>query len=91
MSQPRIVLYTAVYCGYCWRARALLDKLGIPYEVKDVTTDFAERRRLTQETGLRTVPNVFIDGKSIGGNDQLQAMARAGQLEHLRPGAQSAG
>ena len=87
MSQPRVLLYTAIYCGYCWRARSLLDKLGIPYEVKDVTTDLAERKRLTAETGLRTVPNVFIDGKSIGGNDQLQAMARAGQLEHLRTSA----
>lgn len=87
MSEPRVVLYTAAYCGYCWRAKALLDKLGIPYRNIDITVNFAERKRLIQETGHRTVPNIQIDGRCIGGSDELQALARAGQLEHLRTSA----
>ena len=83
-SQPRVVVYSAMYCGYCWRARRLLDELGIEHEVRDVTVDFAERRRIAEETGHRTVPNIFIDGKSIGGSDDLAALAKAGKLEHLR-------
>lgn len=79
----RVVLYTAAYCPWCWRARALLDDLGIPYDVHDVTANFAERRRLTAETGRRTVPNVFIDGRSIGGHDELVALARSGELARM--------
>ena len=77
---PRIVLYTAVYCPWCWRAKSLLEKHGIPYEEHDITTNFAERKRLTAETGRRTVPNVFLDGVSIGGYDELAARCRAGRL-----------
>ncbi len=80
MTSPRVVLYTAVYCRWCWRARALLDDAGIAYRVHDVTVDLAERRRLGRETGRRTVPFVFIDGASIGGHDELVALARSGEL-----------
>ena len=76
----KVVLYTAVYCPWCWRAKSLLDKHGIPYEEHDITVDFAERKRLAHETGRRTVPNVFVDGVSIGGYDELAARCRAGQL-----------
>ncbi len=76
---PRVVLYTAVYCPWCWRAKSLLDRHGIAYEEHDVTIDFAERRRLRDETGQRTVPNVFLDGVSIGGYDELAARCRAGR------------
>jgi glutaredoxin 3 len=77
---PQVVIYTAVYCPYCWRAKSLLDKHGIAYEERDITTDFAERKRLAKETGRRTVPNVFFDGVSIGGYDELAARCRAGQM-----------
>lgn len=77
-STPRIVLYTAVYCPWCWRAKSLLERHGIPYEEHDITTNFEERRRLTRETGRRTVPNVFLDGVSIGGFDELSRRCRAG-------------
>lgn len=83
-SEPRVIVYSAVYCGYCWRARRLLEQLGIPHEVRDVTTDFAERKRIAAETGHHTVPNIYIDGKSIGGSDDLAVLAQQGKLDHLR-------
>jgi glutaredoxin 3 len=62
----------------------LLDKLGIEHEVRDVTVNFAERKRIIAETGHHTLPNIFIDGTSIGGSDDLHELADAGKLEHLR-------
>ena len=81
----RVVLYTAVYCPWSWRARALLDEHQIPFEVRDITVNFAERRRLARETGRRTVPNVFVDGTSIGGYDELADRSRAGRDPFTRP------
>jgi glutaredoxin 3 len=80
MTASRVVLYTAVYCRWCWRARAMLDDAGIAYEVHDITVDLGERRRLARETGRRTVPHVFVDGAPIGGHDELAAMLRSGEL-----------
>jgi glutaredoxin 3 len=79
----RVVVYSAMYCGYCRRARALLERLGIEHEVRDVTVDWAERRRLTAETGRTTVPNIFVDGRSIGGHDELVALEQSGELARL--------
>ena len=83
-TAPRVIVYSASYCGYCWRAKRLLDQLGIPYEERDITTDFKERKRIADETGHRTVPNIFIDGKSIGGSDDLAVLAQQGNLDHLK-------
>jgi glutaredoxin 3 len=79
----KVVLYTAVYCPWCWRAKSLLEKHGIPYEEHDITVDFETRKRLTRETGRRTVPNVFVDGESIGGYDELAARCRAGRMPFI--------
>ncbi len=79
-NQARVVVYSAVYCRWSWRARRLLDDAGIEYEVRDITIDRAERQRLARETGRRTVPNVFIDGVSIGGFDELAVLERTGEL-----------
>lgn len=78
-TQPRVVIYTAVYCPWCWRAKSLLERHGIAYEEHDITVNFDERKRLTRETGRRTVPNIFFDGVSIGGFQELSARCRAGQ------------
>lgn len=72
-------MYTTVYCPWCWRAKSLLEKHGIPYVEHDVTIDRAERKRLADETGRRTVPNIFLDGKPLGGYDELSARCRAGE------------
>lgn len=77
-------MYATTYCGYCQRARRLLEARAIAYEEHDVTRDPATRRRVIAATGHRTVPVILIDGKLIGGSDELVELDRTGRLEHLR-------
>jgi glutaredoxin 3 len=75
-----VQVYTTTYCGYCNRAKALLQKRGIPYEEIDVTGDHAKRDWLVSVTHMRTVPQIFIKGEPIGGFDELHALDRSGEL-----------
>jgi len=79
-----VTIYTTHYCPYCIRAKALLDQKGVAYREVDVTNDNSERLRLVERSGgRRTVPQIFIDGKSIGGYDELAALDRAGELDSM--------
>jgi len=78
-----VTIYTTGTCPYCFAAKSLLAKKGVPYEEIDVTGNDAERARLVERTGRRTVPQVFIDGTSIGGYDELAELDRGGQLDVL--------
>lgn len=78
---PHVTIYTTRVCPYCTMAKRLLSARGMAYEEVDVTGDAARRDWLVQTTGRRTVPQVFIDGKAIGGYDDLAALDRAGQLK----------
>ena len=82
MSVP-VQVYVTNYCPYCVRAKSLLDRRKIPYETVDVTGDDAKREWLVQTSGRRTVPQIFIDGKPIGGCDDLHDLDRAGELMKL--------
>jgi len=77
---PRVRLYSTLICPYCIRAKALLRERKIPYESIDITGDRAMRAWLTNETGRRTVPQIFIDGEAIGGFFELRALDRSGEL-----------
>ena len=79
----RVKIYTTNYCPYCRRAEALLKQKGIAFEATDVTDDQKTREWLVQTTGFKTVPQIFIDGKAIGGYDQLVQLDKAGGLAHL--------
>lgn len=76
-----VQVYVTDYCAYCTRAKALLDKRGIPYEVIDVTRDDAKRAWLVEASGRRTVPQIFIHGQPIGGSDELYDLDRRGELQ----------
>jgi glutaredoxin 3 len=78
-----VKVYTTNSCAYCVRAKALLAKRDVPFEEIDVTSDPDKRAWLVKESGMRTVPQVFVDGKSIGGSDELHALDRSGELERL--------
>ncbi|HXX68828.1 MAG TPA: glutaredoxin 3 [Polyangiaceae bacterium] len=75
-----VILYTTRVCPYCIAAKRLLARRGITYEEIDVSGDDAKRVWLAQATGRRTVPQIFIDGKAIGGYDELVALDKAGRL-----------
>ena len=80
---PNVKVYTTAYCPYCVRAKALLKHKNVPFEEIDVGHDDELRERVVRESGRRTVPQIFIDGKSIGGFDELKALDDEGQLDHL--------
>ncbi len=80
-----VIVYTTAICGYCVRAKALLTRKNIAFKEVDVSHDHEARVRLVRETGQRTVPQIFIDGRSIGGFDELSAMDRKGLLDPQAP------
>ena len=76
-------MYTTEWCGYCVRAKALLDGKGLAYEelLLEEGPDF--RQRLFDLTGAWTVPQIVIDGKPIGGYTELWRLDREGRLDEL--------
>ncbi len=83
-----IKIYSTDYCGYCRAAMALLAERGLPYTEIDCTDDPAARARLVEETGRRTVPQIYFDGVPIGGFDELRRLDRSGELARIVAGAQ---
>jgi glutaredoxin 3 len=79
----RIQIYTTRWCGYCVRAKALLDGRGLAYEELHLDDDTAFRQTLFDRTGGWTVPQILIDGRSIGGYTELWRLDRDGRLDEL--------
>jgi glutaredoxin 3 len=82
---PRIEIYTKFLCPYCTRARALLKSKGVDdVEEYDITMGGPRRAEMLERSnGRTTVPQIFIDGRHIGGSDDLAALDRAGGLDPL--------
>jgi len=80
---PRVELYTTPSCPFCVRAKRLLSERHIAYTEIDVSEDDDLRTDVMQRTGRRTVPQIFIDGRSIGGFEELAALDAAGELRDL--------
>ena len=76
-------MYTTRWCGYCVRAKALLDGRRLAYEEITLDHDPHFRERLHELTGGWTVPQIVIDGKPIGGYSELWALDKTGELEKL--------
>jgi glutaredoxin 3 len=77
----RIQVYSTRWCGYCVRAKALLDGKGLDYEEILLDEDPAFRRKLQELTGGWTVPQIVIDGTPIGGYTELWRLDKSGQLD----------
>jgi glutaredoxin 3 len=77
----RVQIYTTDWCGYCVRAKALLDGKGVEYEEIRVDEDPHFRRRLLELTGNWTVPQILVDGEPIGGYTELWQLDRSGRLD----------
>jgi glutaredoxin 3 len=81
---PKIEIYTQPFCGYCYRAKKLLDDKGVAYEEIDVMENPSRRSEMVERAGGRTsTPQIFIDGVGIGGSDDMAAMNRKGELDKL--------
>ena len=78
-----VVIYTTRTCSYCNAAKRLMEKKKVSYEEIDVSDDHDKRMWLARETGMRTVPQIFIGGKSYGGYDDVNALDRKGELDAI--------
>ena len=79
----RVRLYTTRWCGYCVRAKALLEQRGIPYEEISLDDDPDFRQTVFDLTGRWTVPQILIDGEPIGGYVELWRLDQSKGLEKL--------
>jgi glutaredoxin 3 len=80
----RVEIYTTPLCPYCWRAKRLLHQKQIPFIEVDLWQDPGRRAEMVERAGgRRTVPQLFIDGRGIGGSDELAALEAQGGLDAL--------
>jgi glutaredoxin 3 len=83
MNSPAVVMYVTGWCPYCARARKLLEKKGVAFEVVDVEAAPEKRAEMQQRSGRRTVPQIFVGATHVGGCDDLYALDEAGKLDGL--------
>ena len=79
-----VEIYVKTTCGYCWRAKHLLETKGVEY--KEIVVDFGGPDKdvmIERANGRRTVPQIFIRGRHIGGCDDLFALERDGRLDEI--------
>lgn len=87
MPKPQITIYATAWCGYCERAKALLRSKGVEdWNEIDVEGLAGSWTELTERTGGRTVPQIYVGNHHIGGYDDLAALNRAGELDRLLEG-----
>ena len=80
----KVEIYSSFLCGYCARAKSLLNRKGVKYEEVDVMEHPARREEMRRRVnGRNTVPQIFIDGVHVGGSDDLLALDAAGKLDPL--------
>ena len=80
----KVEMYTKMGCPYCMRARKLLSSKGIEFEDIDITMGGPKRKEMLERApGHTTVPSIFVDGKHIGGSDELAALDAKGELDQL--------
>jgi len=87
MSQPQVDIYTKFGCGYCYRAKRVLDEKGVDYAEHDITMGGPKRDEMrARAPGAMTVPQIFIGDTHVGGSDELAALERQGKLDALLEG-----
>lgn len=86
MNQRAITVYSALWCPYCQRAKALLTEKRLAFTEIDVEADLKFREEMVQRSSRRTVPQIFIGDSHIGGYDELVAIDRSGELDRLLQG-----
>jgi len=79
----KVEIYTTLLCGYCYRAKKLLDQKGVSYTEVDLLAEPGKRQEMVQRAGRSSVPQIFIGGRHIGGCDDLYALEARGGLDPL--------
>ena len=78
-----VIIYSSAHCPYCVMAKQLLERKGVRYQEIRVDVDPAKRDEMIQKSRQRTVPQIFINNKAVGGYTDLLALDRAKQLDSL--------
>lgn len=78
-----VIVYSSAHCPYCVMAKQLLDRKGVKYEEIRVDLEPSRREEMMKKSRQRTVPQIFINNKAIGGYTDLVAIDRAKQLDSL--------
>ena len=86
MSQPPVTMYASNWCPYCTRARELMLKKGLSFHEIDVDDAAGTRAEMIERSGRRTVPQIFVGDRHIGGCDDLAALDDSGELDRLIQG-----
>jgi glutaredoxin 3 len=86
LSQPLITIYTSPWCGYCRRARKLLQDKNLVFTEVDIGGDDKLREEMTSRSQRDTVPQIFIGELHVGGCDELYALERSGKLDRITRG-----
>lgn len=82
-----VEIYTTPLCPYCWRAKRLLNQKGVAFVEIDLWRDPQRRPEMIERAGgRRTVPQLFVDGRAIGGSDELVALESRGELDAMLDG-----
>jgi glutaredoxin 3 len=80
----RVEIYTKFGCPYCARAKQLLGEKGVQYQEFEINSEPGKRDEMMERaSGRHTVPQVFIDGRHVGGSDDLADLERKGELDGL--------
>jgi glutaredoxin 3 len=87
MTQPAITLYVSDWCPYCQRAKNLLQQKQVVFSEINIEEDEKFREEMMARSDRRTVPQIFIGDKHVGGCDELYALDRSGELDRLIQGA----
>ncbi len=77
----KIKIYTKDYCSFCQQAKLFFKSKNLPYEEIDLTNKFDEIAALNQQTGFRTLPQIFINGEFIGGYTDMIEKVRQGKVK----------
>jgi glutaredoxin 3 len=83
VAAPRVVMYVTGWCPYCARAQSLLEQKGVALETIDVEAVDGAREEMMARGGGRTVPQVFVADRALGGCDELYALEAAGALDPI--------
>jgi glutaredoxin 3 len=87
MTQPAVTLYVSDWCPYCRRAKSLLTRKNVVFSEINVEDDAKLREEMIARSDRRTVPQIFVGDKHVGGCDDLFELDRSGELDRLIQGA----
>ena len=83
MSQPKVIIYSGRFCGYCTAAERLFQSKKVEYELIKVDENPEQFEHMMEITGRRTIPQIFIGDSHVGGFDDLAALNQSGKLDDL--------